>query len=95
MNRVGAALLAASIAFAGVARSVAGPCSDDIARLDRQLGYAPAKPAKDGKPSKPPPKRPQAEARYDPPLELARKLDAEDNADCHKAVTEVEMLISQ
>jgi hypothetical protein len=35
------------------------------------------------------------EARYDPPLALARKLDAEGNEDCHKAVVEVEMLISQ
>jgi hypothetical protein len=94
MRCVGAALLAACLGLAGVAPSAAGPCSDDIARLDRQLGYAPAKPAKDGKPSKPV-KRPQAEARYDAPLELARKLDAEDNPDCHKAVTEVDMLISQ
>ena len=34
-------------------------------------------------------------ARPDAPLALARQLDAEGNEDCHKAVAEVEMLISQ
>jgi hypothetical protein len=101
MKGLGVALFAAGIGLGSeVAPVAAGPCSEEIAKLDRALGIHVAKPSEsastDQQPKKPAPApRALPEARYDPPLALARKLDAEGNADCHKALAEVEMLISQ
>jgi hypothetical protein len=90
------ALLAASISIAGIAPTAAGPCTDDIAELDRALELA-AKPGAKSRPAKKPVAAPQPreEQRYDPPLALARKLDAEGDPECRKAVTEVKILIAQ
>jgi hypothetical protein len=101
MKGFGVALLTAGLGLgADIAPLAAGPCSEELAKLDRLLELNVAKPSKprptnqpSGKPAPPP--RALPEARYDPPLALARKLDAEGNEDCHKAVAEVEMLISQ
>jgi hypothetical protein len=101
MKRLGVALFAAGIGLgADVAPAAAGPCSDELAKLDRQLELNVAKPSKRRPTTQQfdkvvPAPRALPEQRYDPPLALARKLDAEGNEECHKAVTEVEMLISQ
>jgi len=101
MKGLGVALFAAGIGFGGaVAPAAGGPCSEEIAKLDRLLELNVAKPSKprptNQQSAKPAPaQRALPEARYDTPLALARQLDAEGNEDCHKAVVEVEMLISQ
>ena len=101
MKGVGVALFAAGIALGGtIAPAVGGPCSKALADLDRRLELNAAKrskPRPTNQQSAKPAPAPRAlpEQRYDPPLALARKLDAEGNEDCHKAVAEVEMLISQ
>jgi hypothetical protein len=100
MKGLGVALFAAGFGLGtDIAPAAAGPCSEEIAKLDRLLGIHTAKPSAspsaEAQSKKPPAPRALPEARYDPPLALARKLDAEGDADCHKAVAEVEMLISQ
>jgi hypothetical protein len=96
MKRLGIALLSATVSLGGVVPTVAGPCSDDIAELDRALELT-AKPGAKSRPAKKPAAAPQAreEQRYDSPLALARKLDAEGDPECRKAVTEVKILIGQ
>jgi hypothetical protein len=101
MKGVGVALFAAGIALGNnIAPAVGGPCSEELADLDRRLELNVAKRSKprltnqqSAKPAPAP--RALPEQRYDAPLALARKLDAEGNEDCHKAVAEVEMLIGQ
>jgi hypothetical protein len=97
MKGLGVALFAAGIGLgANIAPLAAGPCSEELAKLDRLLELNVAKPSKprptnqqSAKPAPAP--RALPEARYDAPLALARKLDAEGNEDCHKAVVEVEI----
>ena len=101
MKAVGVTLFAAGIALGNnIAPAVGGPCSEKLADLDRRLELNVAKrskPRPTNQPSAKPAPAPRAlpEQRYDAPLALARQLDAEGNEDCHKAVAEVEMLISQ
>jgi hypothetical protein len=98
MKGVGVALFAAGIALGNnIAPAVGGPCSEELADLDRRLELNVAKRSKPRPTNQQPAPAPRAlpEQRYDAPLALARKLDAEGNEDCHKAVAEVEMLIGQ
>jgi hypothetical protein len=97
MKRICVALLTVSVSLgAGIAPAAAGPCSDDIAELDRALELVPKPGAKSRPASKPvAAPRPREEQRYDQPLALARELDAKGDPECRKAVTEVKILIGQ
>jgi hypothetical protein len=69
----------------------AGPCSEDIAVLDELL--RPPPPSKSKRPRSGQASAPLPEARYDPLLAQAKKLDAENNSDCHRLIDEILLII--
>ena len=69
----------------------AGPCTEDIAVLDDLLRPPPA--SKTKRPRSGQPSAPLPEARYDPLLAEAKKLDAENNADCRRLLDEILLII--
>jgi hypothetical protein len=103
MRRGGIVVLAAAAGFGfGVSTPVgAGPCSSEIAQLEKELhppdaraGANPGSRARAGQSKLPPLPYPLPPSRYDPLLEEAKKLDAENNPDCRKPLTEIRMLIN-
>lgn len=104
MRRGGILCLAAAAGFgiSAITPVGAGPCSSEIAQLEKELhppdqrsGASPGSRAARSSQSKLPPlPYPLPEARYDPLLEEAKKLDAENNPDCRKPLTEIRMLIN-
>jgi hypothetical protein len=97
--RLGVALITASIGFAiGDPAAQAGPCSNEIMALEFALGTsgssaAPPSRSSSGAPASAKRTEPPAESRFDPALARAKKLDAEDNADCWKPIAEIKMLL--
>ena len=92
MKALGVCLLAVAAALAGQPAPVlAGPCTEDIAVLDELL--RPPPPSKSKRPRSGQPAAPLPEARYDPLLAQAKKLDAENNADCHRLIDEILLII--
>jgi hypothetical protein len=69
----------------------AGPCTEDIAVLDELL--RPPPPSKSKRPRSGQPSAPLPEARYDPLLAQAKKLDAENNPDCRRLIDEILLII--
>ena len=92
MKALGVCLLATTAALAGQTAPVrAGPCTEDIAVLDELLRPPPqskSKRARSGQAATPLP-----EARYDPLLAQAKKLDAENNPDCRRLIDEILLII--
>ena len=69
----------------------AGPCTEDLAVLDELL--RPPPPSKSKRPRSGQPSAPLPEARYDPLLAQAKKLDAENNPDCRRLIDEILLII--
>jgi hypothetical protein len=85
-------LFVLAVALAGQTTPLqAGPCSEDIAVLDELL--RPPPPSKSKRPRSGQTSAPLPEARYDPLLAQAKKLDAENNADCHRLIDEILLII--
>jgi hypothetical protein len=90
MKPLGIGLLVTAL-VAPVAPLQAGPCSEDIAVLDELL--RPPPPAKGKRPRSGQASTPLPEARYDPLLAQAKKLDAENNPDCRRVLDEILLII--
>ncbi len=85
-------LLVTAAALAGQTASLqAGPCTEDIAVLDELL--RPPPPSKTKRPRSGQASAPLPEARYDPLLAQAKKLDAENNPDCRRLLNEILLII--
>jgi hypothetical protein len=69
----------------------AGPCTEDLAVLDELLRPPPA--SKTKRPRSGQTSAPLPEARYDPLLAQAKKLDAENNPDCRRLIDEILLII--
>jgi hypothetical protein len=95
--RLGVALITAGIGFGVGEPARAGPCSNELMALEIVLGRSAANAAAADAPSNSPlasAKRTEpAESRFDPALARAKKLDAEGNADCWKAIAEIKMIL--
>ena len=92
MKALGICLLAVAAALAGqTAPVLAGPCTEDIAVLDELLRPPPA--SKSKRPRSGQASTPLPEARYDPLLAEAKKLDAENNPDCRRLLDEILLII--
>ncbi len=92
MKCFGACLFVCMAALAGQSAPLqAGPCTDDIAVLDELL--RPPSPPKTKRPHSGQAGAPLPEARYDPLLAEAKKLDAENNPDCRRLLDEILLII--
>jgi hypothetical protein len=96
--RLGVALITAGIGFGvGEPAAQAGPCSNEIMAIEIVLGRSAASTAppdpSSNSPSAPAKRNEPAEARFDPALARAKKLDAEGNADCWKPIAEIKMIL--
>jgi hypothetical protein len=69
----------------------AGPCTEDLAVLDEAL--RPPPPSKTKRPRSGQASASLPEARYDPLLAQAKKLDAENNPDCRRLIDEILLII--
>jgi hypothetical protein len=85
-------LLVVAVALLGQTPSLqAGPCTEDIGVLDELL--RPPPPSKTKRPRSGQTSAPLPEARYDPLLAQAKKLDAENNPDCRRLIDEILLII--
>jgi hypothetical protein len=92
MKASGICLLVTVTALAGqTAPLQAGPCTEDLAALDEAL--RPPAPPKTKRPRSGQTSAPLPEARYDPLLAQAKKLDAENNPDCRRLIDEILLII--
>jgi hypothetical protein len=92
MKASGICLLVTAAALAGQTGSLqAGPCTEDLAVLDEAL--RPPAPSKTKRPRSGQASAPLPEARYDPLLAQAKKLDAENNPDCRRLIDEILLII--
>jgi hypothetical protein len=92
MKASGICLLVTVATLAGqTAPLQAGPCTEDLAALDEAL--RPPAPSKTKRPRSGQTTAPLPEARYDPLLAQAKKLDAENNPDCRRLIDEILLII--
>jgi hypothetical protein len=92
MKAQGICLFVLAWAFVGqTAPLQAGPCTEDLAVLDEAL--RPPAPSKTKRPRSGQASAPLPEARYDPLLAQAKKLDAENNPDCRRLIDEILLII--
>ena len=92
MKASGICLLVTVAALAGQPAPLqAGPCTEDLAVLDEAL--RPPAPPKTKRPRSGQTNARLPEARYDPLLAQAKKLDAENNPDCRRLIDEILLII--